>query len=203
MDYLLLAIASYLVGSIPSGFLFGKLARGVDMRRYGSGNIGAANALRTLGAQAFIAVFLADFVKGLLPVVIAGLIWGSPVAQVVAGLAAVAGHNWSVFLRGEGGRGVSTGIGSLFGMCWPVAAIVTAVTVSVMVMSRYISLGSVVGAAFALPAVSLAAILGFMNPIYLWYAIPAACAIIFQHRGNIQRLRAGTERRIGGPAILG
>ena len=203
MDYLLLAGASYLVGSIPSGFLFGKLARGVDMRRYGSGNIGAANALRTLGAKAFVAVFLADFVKGLLPVVVTGLIWGSPVAQVVAGLAAVAGHNWSVFLRGEGGRGVSTGIGSLFAMCWPVAAMVTAVTVTVMVKSRYISLGSVVGAAFALPVVSLAAVLGFMNPIYLWYSVPAACAIIFQHRGNIQRLRDGTERRIGGPAIWG
>lgn len=202
MDLLLLVLASYLVGSFPSGFAFGKLVRGVDVRRYGSGNIGAANALRTLGPQAFAAVFLTDFVKGLLPVVIAGLVWPSPTAQVVAGLGAVAGHNWSIFLRGAGGRGVSTGIGGLFGMCWPVAALVTLVTVSVMLKSRYISLGSVVGAAFALPAMAIAVGLGLANPVYLWYAVPTAAAIIVQHRGNIQRLIAGTERRLGGPAIL-
>lgn len=202
MAYLLVAAAAYLVGSVPTGLLVGRISRGVDVREYGSGNIGAANALRTLGTGAFVTVFLVDLLKGLVPVVIAGQLSPDPWLRVAAGLGAVAGHNWSVFLRGAGGRGVSTGIGGLYGMNFGAAAIVTAVTVAVMLRSRYISLGSVAGAALAIPLMVAAAALELTPVEYLWYALPAATAILVQHRGNIERLRAGTERRIGGPPII-
>jgi len=200
--YLLVAAAAYLVGSVPTGLLVGRLTRGVDVREYGSGNIGAANALRTLGTGAFVAVFALDLLKGLVPVLLAGQIAPDPWLRVAAGLGAVGGHNWSLFLKGAGGRGVSTGIGGLYGMTWAAALLVTAVTVAVMVRSRYISLGSVVGAAFAMPLMVVAVWGGYTAPEYLAYALPAAAAIIVQHRGNIERLRAGTERRAGGPPIV-
>ena len=201
MDYLLLALFSYALGAIPTGLIVGKMARGVDVRAYGSGKTGAANILRTVGPGAFILVFAADFTKGLVPVLLAGDLIGTTGAQVTAGLAALVGHNWSVFLGFRGGRGVATGVGALFGVSPLQGALVTAVTVSVILLSRYVSLGSVVGAVVAIPAMVVAVLLGWETTTdYLLYVVPGAFIVIFQHRDNIERLRQGRERRLGEPA---
>ena len=201
LEYLPIGVLAYLLGSIPTGLIVGKLAGGIDVRYYGSGKIGAANILRTLGPGAFALVFIGDFLKGYLPVLLAQQLLGTSGAQVVAGLAALAGHNWSVFLRFEGGRGVATGIGGLYAMAPWEAALVTVVTVAVMLRSRYISLGSVMGGVLIIPVMALAAFLGYERPDYLWYVVPGALVVVFQHRDNIERLRKGTERKLGEPAV--
>ncbi len=201
MDHLLLAVVSYLVGSFPTGLVVSKLARGIDVREYGSGNTGATNVLRTLGPVAFVIVFLGDFLKGLAPVLLAVWLIGTPLAQVMAGLAAMGGHNWSVFLRFSGGRGVATGIGALWGIAPLIAALVTAVTVTIILLSRYVSLGSIVGAGVAIAGMIVAVLLGADRTEYLLYAVPGALIVIARHRENIQRLLRGTERKIGEPAL--
>jgi glycerol-3-phosphate acyltransferase PlsY len=189
------------VGSFPTGLVDSKLARGIDVRQYGSGNTGATNVLRTLGPVAFVIVFLGDFLKGLAPVLLAVWLIGTPLAQVMAGLAAMGGHNWSVFLRFSGGRGVATGIGALWGIAPLIAALVTAVTVTIILLSRYVSLGSIVGAGVAIAGMLVAVLLGADRTEYLLYAVPGALIVIARHRENIQRLLRGTERKIGEPAL--
>ena len=200
-ELFLLAVGAYLFGSIPSGLIAGRLTRGLDVRAYGSGKTGATNVLRTLGPGAFAAVFIADFAKGLLPVLVAAAWFGSPLAEIVAGLAAQAGHNWSVYLRFQGGRGVSTGVGALFGMSPVVAAVVILVAVIVMAASRMASLASLSGGIVAIPLMIGVVLAGMEQPIYLLYVIPSVLIVIAQHRDNIERLRNGTERRIGESAL--
>lgn len=200
MEYVLVALASYLIGSFPTAAVVAKVARGIDIRKHGSGNPGAANALRVLGPVAFVVVFLGDFLKGFLPVILAANLIGDPLAQVLAGLCALAGHTWSIFLGFSGGRGVVTGVAALFAMAPLVAAVVTAITVSVILLSRYVSLGSVVGAAVALPLMALAVAFGLDRPELLLYAVPGGLIVIARHRDNIQRLQQGTERKLGEPA---
>ena len=197
MEYVLVALASYLLGSFPTAAVVARAAKGIDIRKHGSGNPGAANALRVLGPIAFVVVFLGDFLKGFLPVVLATVLLDGPLAQVLAGLCALAGHTWSIFLNFAGGRGVVTGVAALFGMAPPVAAVVTIITVSVILLSRYVSLGSVVGAAVALPLTALWVAFGLGRPELLLYAIPGGLIVIARHRDNIQRLQQGTERKIG------
>jgi len=199
MEYVAIALTSYLMGSIPTASLVAKLARGIDIRKHGSGNPGAANALRVLGPVAFVVVFVGDFLKGYLPVLLATYLIGTPLAQVLAGLAALAGHTWAIFLGFSGGRGVVTGVAALFAMAPLVAAVVTVITVSVIFLSRYVSLGSVVGAAVALPLMALAVAFGMGRPELLLYAVPGGLIVIRRHRDNILRLQRGTERRIGDP----
>ncbi len=201
-EYIAVALASYLLGSIPTGVLVSKIARGIDVRNYGSGNIGATNVGRTLGFGAFLLVFLCDFLKGLVPVLLAGEFVGTPLSQAIAGLAALVGHNWSLYLGFRGGRGVATGIGAMFGMALGPALAVTVVTVGIILLSRYVSLGSVVGAIITIPAMVLAVLLGVRAPEYLLYAVPGAVMVIYRHRENIDRLRRGTERKIAEPAAL-
>ncbi|MBI4497012.1 MAG: glycerol-3-phosphate 1-O-acyltransferase PlsY [Chloroflexi bacterium] len=197
LPYLTLALGSYLLGSVPVGVLVSKATLGVDLRQYGSGRTGATNALRVLGPRGSAVVFLGDFAKGLVPVWVAGQFLQSDMASVIAGLGAIAGHNWSVFLGFQGGRGVSTGLGALVTM-EPRAAIVTAVVgIVVVVVSRYVSLGSLAGTIAGALALTWLVLSGVRAPTYLTYAVVAALMVIFQHRDNIQRLLAGTERRLG------
>lgn len=199
MEYVLVALASYLIGSFATASVVARVAKGIDIRKHGSGNPGAANALRVLGPVAFVVVFLGDFLKGFLPVLLASYLIGDPLAQVLAGLCALAGHTWSIFLGFSGGRGVVTGVAALFAMAPLVAAVVTTITVSVILLSRYVSLGSVVGAAVALPLMALAVAFGLDRPELLLYAVPGGLIVIARHRDNIQRLQQGTERKLGDP----
>ena len=197
LDLALVVIASYLLGAVPSGLAVGRLHSNTDLRQHGSGNIGFANAMRVLGLRAGLAVFIADLAKGVIAVLLARLALGTPVAEMAAGLAAVVGHNWSVYIRFQGGRGVSTGLGVLGAMSPLVTLASLAVFAATVARSRYISLGSILGAAATFCFMLPLAILGLQPWEYFVYALLAGLIIIFQHRSNIARLRAGTERRLG------
>lgn len=195
-------LGGFLVGSIPFGYLVGRFFYHIDIRQQGSGNIGAMNALRTLGRGGALAVLLLDVLKGFLPVAWAAYIWGQHidpdfvhigVALVAAGT--VAGHCFSPWLRFRGGKGVATFIGALFGFCWPAGLVAVLGWAAGAAVTRYSSVGSMigcVGAAFTVWVV--------MHSIpETAAAIFAALLIVLKHRDNIARLRAGTE----GPIRLG
>jgi len=195
------ALMGYLLGSIPFGVIIGRRSAKVDVRQYGSGRMGAANVLRVAGKKAAALVTILDLSKGLLAVVFAGLTFSGDYlmvsAQVVAALAAIAGHNWPVFLKFKGGRGVATFFGGLFALCLPAALFGGAVLIIGVGLTRYVALGSIAGALGTCAIlVPLTIINGF--PIeYLVYTLIGATFIIVMHRDNIARLISGTERKIG------
>ena len=202
-------ILGYLLGSIPFGVLISRRRAKVDVRQYGSGKIGATNVLRTAGRKLAALVAIFDVLKGALAVVFAGLIVGRSylvvgnfalgmlVAQVMAALAAIAGHIWSVFLGFQGGRGVATFFGGLIALC-PVAAIFGGEVLIIGAgLTKFASLGSIAGAVgtYAI-LVPLTIMNGF--PIeYLAYALIGTVIIGVMHRGNIARLLSGKERKLG------
>jgi len=196
------ALMGYLLGSIPFGVIIGRRSAKVDVRQFGSGSMGATNVLRVAGKKAAALVTILDLSKGILAVVFAGLIFSGDYlmvsAQVVAALAAVAGHNWPGFLKFKGGRGVATFFGGLFALCLPAALFGGGVLIIAAVLTRYVSLGSIAGALGTCAIlVPLTIIKGF--PIeYLVYTLIGATFIIVMHRDNIARLISGTERKIGG-----
>jgi glycerol-3-phosphate acyltransferase PlsY len=194
--YLLTAVVAYLIGSIPTGYLFAR-ARGVDIRSVGSGNIGATNVFRTLGKTAGISVLLIDAIKGFVPAKF--LLFGvvSPQTHeyhaMVAGLFAILGHNYTCWLRFKGGKGIATSAGVLIALV-PLALLVAlGVWLIVFAASRYVSLASISAAAVLPFAVWGAGQSGRMIGLATFLSLLA----IYKHKGNIQRLRAGTENRIG------
>ncbi len=199
MEYLATALAAYLVGAFPTGFIFGKLLGGIDVREHGSGSTGATNVLRFLGPGASALVLLGDLAKGFLAAYAAGSIVGTPIAQCVAGLAAVAGHCWPVYLGFRGGRGVATGLGVVYAMNPLMGLALMLSGVITIMLTRYSSLGSLVGTVGAVPLMMAAVLLRIEPAEYLWYVLPGAVIVIYRHWGNILRLRAGTERKLGQP----
>ena len=191
---------SYLLGSIPWGYLILTWFRGVDIRQYGSGKTGMSNVLRTAGGRVAAAVLLLDLGKGILVVLLAREVLGSTTGEVTAGLLALAGHNWPVFLNFQGGRGIATGLGVLAVMAPIPAAIGAAVFIPITLLSRYLSLGSIIGVIAASVSLMALAMLDIYSTTYAWYASIGGAIIIWQHRDNIQRLLRGTERRLGNPA---
>lgn len=207
--FVAIAIISYFLGSIPFGLLVAKRSAKVDIRQYGSGKIGTTNVLRVAGRKAAAAVFSLDLLKGVLAVILGGLIigreylivgefgFGLMTGQVLGALAAMAGHNWSIFLKFRGGRGVATFFGGLIALSPVVALFGGEVFILGAGLTRFASLGSLAGAvgAYAI-LVPLTVINGF--PIeYLIYTLIGTIAIIIMHRDNIARLMAGTERKVG------
>lgn len=188
-----LALA-YLLAGIPIGLLVGR-SRGIDdIRKYGSGNIGATNVLRVLGVKAGLAVWVADCLKGVVPVLLGRHVfalegwWLGAVA-----LAAIVGHCYSPYLKLSGGKGVATGLGAMIGLYWLSGVCAFVLFVLIVARTRYISLGSVLAAA-SIPVWML--VFG-MPRSYVVFAVVAATLIIFKHRENLKRLRAGTERKFG------
>ncbi len=197
LEYVGIALLGYVLGSIPFGIIVSRLAKGVDIRRYGSGMTGTTNVMRTVGGKAGLITMLLDVAKGSAAVLAAWFIMHSHVAQTVSGLAAIAGHNWSIFIRFRGGRGVATYVGGLFGMYWPVGLGAAVVVLGIGATSRYMSLGSVLGIVGSLAAVLSLVLLDRQPAAYLIYCGVAAGVILVQHRGNIGRLLKGTERKLG------
>jgi len=207
--FVVVVLVGYFLGSIPFGLLISKRIAKVDVRAHGSGKIGATNVLRTAGKKAAALVTGLDVLKGVLAVVFAGLIvgrsylvvgdfaLGALVAQVLAALAAMAGHNWSVFLKFHGGRGVATFMGGLIALC-PVAAIFGGeIFIIGAGLTKFASLGSIAGTVgtYAI-LVPLTIMNGF--PIeYLVYALIGTIVVIIMHRDNIRRLVSGKERKLG------
>lgn len=195
--YLLaVCLASYLYGSIPFGLALGK-ARGVDVRQHGSGRTGAANTLRTLGLGASAVAFAGDFSKGVVAVVLARVFIGSPAAEAIAAMFAVAGHNWSAFIGFRGGRGVAASVGAVALMFPPAVGVGVVVFAGVLAASRYVSLASIIASASVPVALAPMVLMGIAPAEYLAFSIVAAVLIILQHKDNLERLRAGAERRLG------
>lgn len=201
MSLLLSAALGYALGAVPFGLLIGRWTRGVDLRAYGSHKTGATNALRTLGARAAASVFVLDVAKGVAAVLLARLLFGgddqTEWAAALAGMAAIVGHNWSVFIGFTGGRGVATSAGALAAMSPWTLAIVLPIVVAVIWRSRYVSLGSITGALGAPIVTAVLAGLGVASVPAVAYALASGLLVTASHADNIGRLRAGTERRIG------
>ncbi|PKB83533.1 MAG: acyl-phosphate glycerol 3-phosphate acyltransferase [SAR202 cluster bacterium Io17-Chloro-G9] len=188
---------SYLLGSVPWGYLALRWRHGVDIREHGSGSIGMTNVLRTGGGRVAVLVLTLDVAKGILAVVLGRTIIGSTEGEVAASLFALLGHNWPVFLQFRGGRGILTGLGGMSVMAPPVAAIGTVAFIFITGVSRYVSLGSVLGLLITCLAMLLLAIAGMYSPTYVAYTFLGSAIIIWQHRANIQRIREGNEHRLG------
>lgn len=194
--YLGLILGGYLLGSFPTGYLVGRL-NGIDVRDYGSGKTGGTNVLRTLGWGAMILVAAADGVKGFVTVVLAQQVTGSPIVVVLCGLAVIVGHNWPLYIKFKGGSGVGTGFGVLIGIA-PVAALLLFAGFLVPVLiTRYMSLGSIVAAALAPFVMLFLARSGRLPVEYAFFAVVGAGLVLWRHRGNMRRLLDGTERKIG------
>jgi glycerol-3-phosphate acyltransferase PlsY len=215
--YIAVVLIGYLLGSIPFGVLISKKFAKKDVREVGSGKIGMTNVLRTAGKKAAALSLVLDIIKGVLAVVFAGLIFrgksqieptvftwvGS--AKVLAAMAAIAGHSWSVFLKFKGGRGVATFMGGLAALYWPAALLGGILIFGIGFRTKYMSLGSIIGAISAFIMLMSLNILevkffGFKQypPFeYVVFAMLGALFIYFMHRDNILRLYNGTERRIG------
>lgn len=192
MDYLLTGVIAYLVGSIPSGLILGKLFWHTDLRKYGSHNIGATNAWRTLGKVPGIIVFLVDSLKGQAGVLLGLSLVGTPLAAVIGGLLAIVGHSFSLFLRFHGGKGVATSLGVLTMLMGNVTLIVFVLWFTIVYMTRYVSLGSVVAGVITPILAAL-----FAYPMeYIVFTVIAALLVIVRHRENIKRLMNGTENKI-------
>lgn len=199
--YAALCVLAYGAGSVSWGYAALIALRGEDIRDFGSGRTGMSNALRTAGGRVAVAVFILDCGKGALLTLLARYAIGAGVPEVVAGLVTLCGHNWPVFLGFRGGRGILPGLGGLAVMAPVIAVAAGALFVVVTLSTRYLSLGSILGTALAMVLSAGLAVWGGYEAVYAAYAGVGGTLIIWQHRDNIQRLVAGTERRIGGPGV--
>jgi len=202
-------MVGYLLGSIPFGLLVSRKFAKVDIRNYGSGKIGSTNVLRTAGKKAAALSLILDGSKGALAVVFAALTFGRNylvvgnfgfgllVAQCLAGLAAIAGHNWSIFLKFKGGRGVATFFGGLIALSPAVALFGGQVFIIGTGLTRFASLGSIAGVIGTYTILIPLTIWDGFPVEYLVYSLIGTVIIIVMHRDNISRLLAGKERRLG------
>jgi glycerol-3-phosphate acyltransferase PlsY len=210
--FVAVVIIAYLLGSIPFGLIIGKLKKGVDIREQGSGKTGATNLMRVAGTKLGVLALVLDVVKATGAVMLAAVIadrgtgiltiggasvYWQHIAQVAAGLAAVAGHNWPIFAKFRGGRGVTAYFGTLFAIFPPAGIFGAEVLAIAALRSRHMSLGSLLGAlatwCLMLP---LTIIYHLLPPIYLVYGFVVIALIAYQHRDNMKRLRQGTERQL-------
>ena len=185
----------YLLGSFPSGYLAGRWCAGVDIRQLGSGSTGATNVLRQVGKGPALVVFLVDVFKGSAAVILARALLGAGAYGwlVAAGLAALAGHIWPIWLGGKGGKAVATGFGMLLGLVPAVGLACLGVFLTSLALSRIVSISSVLAAA-ALPLLMA----GTGAPVaYLGLGVVAAVMVIWRHRSNLSRLLKGEEPRLG------
>lgn len=188
-----LVFIGYLIGSIPFGLLISQAVGRVDIRQYGSGNIGTANVLRIVGKRAAALTLLGDLLKGFLPTLAAVLLGGTELLVAGVGMATVLGHNWSIYLRFVGGKGVATTFGALLAMTPLFALLGFLVWLSVLLLFRYPSLAAMVASICIPPVIFLSTGPG----PYFIFSLVAAVLIFIRHRDNIRRLWAGTEHRVG------
>jgi acyl phosphate:glycerol-3-phosphate acyltransferase len=192
-----LVIVAYVVGSIPFGVIVARISGGPDPRTIGSGRTGGTNALRALGRKWATVVVLGDLAKGALPVLLARLVTGQPAVEVTCAFAAVVGASRSVFLGFGGGRGVGTGVGTMLVIEPVTVFLATPVFVVVILITRYVSLGSLLASAAMFPAMIIVWLVasGAVPPAYLVYAAAGPALIWLAHADNIERLIHGKERK--------
>ncbi|MFO7915884.1 MAG: glycerol-3-phosphate 1-O-acyltransferase PlsY [Candidatus Krumholzibacteriales bacterium] len=194
-----IAASGYLLGSIPSSFIMAKMLRGIDLRDYGSGNLGAANTFRILGAKAAVPVLIIDIGKGFLAVKLVSMAGIDNFAFIaLAALMAILGHNYSVFVRFSGGKGVGTTTGAFLAIV-PVAVLICLlIWLTLLLTTRIVSLASI-AASIALPLAVLVSkyYMGRdINILAVALSVIVSVVVVYKHRSNIQRLRNGTEKRI-------
>jgi acyl phosphate:glycerol-3-phosphate acyltransferase len=202
MQVLLAAVIGYLLGAIPTGMIVARVYRNVDLTAYGSGRTGATNVLRTLGRGAAAVAFGGDFLKGALAVALVKFVIAPENAwiEMVAAIAAVVGHTYSVFIGFKGGRGVVTGFGASL-VAAPVPILIAFIIgIGLVAITRYVSLGSVVGAVLGAVFLCLVAFI-YSDPAWAIWGILVGGFIVVAHKDNIQRLLSGTERKLGERAL--
>jgi len=205
LEFAAVIAVSYLVGSIPSGYIAGRVLRGIDVRDFGSGATGATNVMRTLGRGPFVVILLADALKGYVPVLVAWFLFESHDLQVASGLAAVVGHDFPLYIGFRGGRGVATSFGVYAALALPVSLGLVAVGLFIILAFRYMSLMSILtvplGAVvfLILAAAGVKEVAGVEEYTYTKavFGAFATALVLLRHGGNIRRLIQGTEPKLG------
>lgn len=192
LHFLLGFVLGHVCGSVPSGLWLVQAFHGIDIRNYGSKNIGTTNVFRIVGPKTAVLVLIADAFKGILAVGIMSYFFHNPLLDVVTALGALLGHNYSLFLGFKGGKGVATALGLLIFMMPKVAVASFGIWLMCVLLTRYVSLGSIMAAIFTPP---LAWYLGYPSA-YVIFSVVAAFFVVLRHKENIHRLLTGTESKI-------
>ncbi len=185
-------ILSYLIGSIPFGYIFAKLVGKTDIRKHGSGNIGATNVLRVMGWKLALTVFILDMLKGYMVVFWAEAVTSSSMLPLAAGIFVMLGHSFPIFLRFKGGKAAATAIGVLFALSGWVALTLIIVAIIILALTRYVSLASILG---SLVVPLFFWLFGF-DLSYIIFGLAAAALVVVRHQANIKRLLNGTESKL-------
>ena len=194
---LLILFLGYLFGSFPSGYLAGRIVKGIDIRSLGSGSTGATNVLRHIGKRAAITVFLIDVFKGVISILVAKYFLLNDSWQVAIGLSTLIGHIWPVWLNWSGGKAVATGLGIFLGLSWQVGVATLGVFIIMIALFRIVSLASI-SAALSLPLIMFLSFkTSSISLPFLLISLLAMTLVIWRHRENIIRLMKGKEPRIG------
>ncbi len=194
MKEILTILISYLIGCFSSAYFLGKISKNIDIRSYGSGNAGATNALRILGKKIGVLTLVLDIIKGMIAVYIGNMILGFN-GQLLSSIFVVIGHNWPIFLRFKGGKGVATSLGAILMFNWKAGLLCLLIAIIVVLITKYVSLGSIIASASA-PIIML--LVSNEKNIYLYITISfLAILSICRHKANIIRLYNREERKIG------
>ena len=191
---ILVLLISYTLGSLPTGYLVGKYLKNIDLRSVGSGSTGATNVLRNIGKWPALFVFIVDVLKGFIAVKLAHNLISESFIVVIAGLFAVSGHIWPIWLQGKGGKAVATGLGIFIAISWQVGLSSFGIFLSVLFLSKVVSLSSI-SAAFLLPILMYFHI-GNLNHPYTIFSIVVSILVIWKHKTNIKRILNSVEPKI-------
>lgn len=194
MKIFLTLLLAYGIGSFSSAYFIGRVFKNIDIRKYGSGNAGATNAIRVMGNKLGIVTFLLDVLKGIIVVLVSRAILGD-IGGYIGGFAAVIGHNWPIFIGFKGGKGVATSLGVIFILHWPTAIICLLLGMVIFLITRYVSLGSILFLS-STPIVN-AIITKEFNKMFFITTLFLALLAIYRHKANFQRLFNGTENKFG------
>ena len=185
---------SYLLGSIPTGFIFGKFLKNIDLREIGSGSTGATNVLRNVGKWPALFVFIIDVLKGFISVELAHIFLKDNYFEVLAGLIAISGHIWPIWLRGKGGKAVATGLGMFLALSFKVGFAALGIFLLILSKFKIVSLASIIAALF-LPILMYINV-GLINHPFTIMSFIVSILVIWKHRTNIKRLMKGVEPKI-------
>jgi len=187
-------IMGYLFGCIQTAFIVGKLKQNIDIRNYGSGNSGTTNAIRVLGWKFGALTFFGDILKAVFAVTLSLIIFKNPLAGFYSGIGVIMGHNWPVFLKFKGGKGIASTIGVMFAVDYRIGLIMIAVLAIVILLTKYVSLGSI----FMVITIPILMFIWHSNDIeWIVLGLLLMISALFQHRSNIERLLKGTENKLG------